>query len=80
MKDLEEQITGKINMNVNEKFCTLKEVLENLCTQVKEQELRLNRLDKSVETNVIFFNINESEKNYFNLQNIVFSLIKKEKN
>ncbi|KAJ0181609.1 hypothetical protein K1T71_002331 [Dendrolimus kikuchii] len=69
-------ITESIKLYINEKFQGLNEELTDFKIQIEDQERRLYKLEKNnVERNLVFFGVNENERNYFDLQNIILNII-----
>lgn len=73
----EDKITSKINTHINKKFEGLNKDLNEMRTRLENQEKRLYYLEKSsVERNLVFFGVCETEKSYFDLHNSILNIIK----
>ncbi|KOB71641.1 Endonuclease-reverse transcriptase [Operophtera brumata] len=73
---VEENITEKINKNVDEKFCKMELEINNIRIIQDEQQKRLDNFDKILrQRNLILFGITEEERNYSDLEDIVLQII-----
>ncbi|KOB70933.1 Endonuclease-reverse transcriptase [Operophtera brumata] len=73
---VEENITEKINKNVDEKFCKMELEINNIRIIQDEQQKRLDNFDKILrQRNLILFGIAEEERNYSDLEDIVLQII-----
>lgn len=73
----EQNVTTKLKTHINEKFENLNEDLTQLRSKLEIQEKRLNQLERNgVQRNIIIFGVEEQEKSYFDLQEIVTNIIK----
>lgn len=74
----EERITSKINENIDQKFEFVNKQIEKINQTNEDQEKRISLLEKQArERNIIFFGIEESEKSYTELEDIVVNTIRK---
>lgn len=73
---LEEKISTKITSHIDTKFKELNTDLGNIRLQLEEQEKRLYILEKnSVQRNLMFFGVEETEKTYFQLENKIMDIL-----
>ncbi|CAG4976128.1 unnamed protein product [Colias eurytheme] len=76
LKKVEQRITNKINENIDSKFKSIQEDIEKLKKSHAENEHRFLEIEKCIRIrNLIFFGIEEQEKSYEELENIILSLI-----
>lgn len=77
-KQLEQNITQKINDNINEKFEKINLKTEELEEKLKKQDIRLEFFEKQLKKkNLIFFGLEEvSEKSYHDLEAKMIEFIK----
>ncbi|XP_063369379.1 uncharacterized protein LOC134657745 [Cydia amplana] len=74
--ELEEKISSSIKTHMDEKFENLNGDLGNIHSQIKEQEKRLDLLERNaIQRNLVFFGVEESEKSYFHLQNNIIDIV-----
>lgn len=75
-KILEENITKNINTNINEKFQNLEIKNEQLEKKIEEQERRIDTIKREIrKKKLVFFGIQENEKNYWDLEKEVLEII-----
>lgn len=77
-----EEVTEKVTLNINkileEKLKNLEEKHENLKSRVENQEQRLYYMERqSRQRNLVFFGLEEHEKSYSNLENIIVDFVHK---
>lgn len=77
-----EEVTEKVTLNINkileEKLKILEEKHENLKSRVENQEQRLYYMERqSRQRNLVFFGLEEHEKSYSNLENIIVDFVHK---
>lgn len=76
LRDMKQSITQSINNNIDSKFTHLETKYNALEKVVEEQGRRIQQLEKSTrKKNLIFFGIEEQERSYYNLQNIILNII-----
>lgn len=76
IKQVEENVTRKINDNINEKFCRVEEEINKINKIQAEQEYRLDNFDKILrQKNIIIFGITEEEEKYSDLEDIVIQMM-----
>lgn len=76
LTEMEEKISSKIITNISQKFDDLHTNLHELRSRLENQEKRLYFLEKSsVERNLIFFGVLETEKSYSDIQNTILQII-----
>lgn len=76
MRNMEENIKQSINKNIDEKFSTMELKTIELESKIEEQQLQIDRLEREVrKKNLIFFGVEETEKNYNELQNMILDII-----
>lgn len=75
-KVLEDNITKKINTNINEKFQNLQIKYDKLEEKVEVQESRIDAIEKEIrKRNLVFFGVEENESNYWDLEKTVLTVI-----
>ncbi|CAH0715803.1 unnamed protein product, partial [Brenthis ino] len=76
LKEMKESIPTKINKNIDEKFTIIETKQLELEKNTEAQGRRIKQLEKVIRRkNLLFFGIEETEKNYFDLQNILINVI-----
>lgn len=76
IRELKQTIPDIISKNINENFMNLESKYNDLQTIVEQQGRRIQILERSSrKKNIVFFGVEESEKNYFELQNKVLEII-----
>lgn len=76
LKQVEENITHKINEKIEEKFCKVESDLNKVKITQENQEKRLDDFDRKLrQRNLIFFGISEEELSYSELEDLVLQLI-----
>lgn len=76
LEKVEENITTRINNNIDEKFSSYQEELKALREVTEKQEIRLDIVERQIrQRNLILFGIKEEEQNYFELEKIVVDII-----
>lgn len=77
LSEMEKNITEKINANTNEKFNLLEHKHKELEKKVEELETRTDAFEREIrKRNLVFFGVEESEKNYYDLQELVLHIVK----
>lgn len=75
-KVIEENITKNINANINEKFQNLEIRNDKLEKKIEDQEKRIDATEKEIrKKNLVFFGLQENEKNYWDLEKTVLTVI-----
>lgn len=76
MADMKEDIKNTINSNINEKFKSLEYKNEFLENKLEEQNKKINNLERHIRRkNLVMFGIEDKEKSYEELVNIIISII-----
>lgn len=76
MREMEENIKNSINKNIDEKFQCIETRTIQLEQKIEQQQTTINFLDKKLrKRNLIFFGVDETERTYDELVNIILSLI-----
>lgn len=76
MKNMEGNITQAINNNIDEKFNIIESRTRQLEIKVDQQQATLDILEKQIRRkNILFFGIEETERNYNDLQNLILDTI-----
>ncbi|CAH2211688.1 jg22319 [Pararge aegeria aegeria] len=75
----EEKITSQITTYMNSKFEGLNKDLEDLRLELDNQEKRMSTIEKqNVQRNLVLFGVEEKERSYFQLQDIILNIINKQ--
>lgn len=76
MEELKYLITG-LSDNMNKQFSDLKINMSNVCSTIKNNEKRLNVVEKEmIKRNLIIFGVLENERNYWELERNVIKILK----
>lgn len=76
MLEMKEDIKSTINNNINEKFNSLELKNELLEKKVNEQNIKINNLERHIRRkNLVFFGVEEREKSYHELEEIIINFI-----
>lgn len=76
MLEMKEDIKNTIINNINEKFSNLEEKNERLEKKAEEQSTALNNLERYIRRkNLIIFGVDEQEKSYHELEQIIIDLL-----
>lgn len=77
-EDVTEKVTSNINIILEEKFSRLEQKYECLKSRVENQEQRLYYLERQArQRNLVFFGLEEHEKSYSNIENIIIDFVHK---
>lgn len=77
IRDMKQSIPQTINNNIDEKFAYMELKYNTLQKSVDDQSQRIQQLERKIrKKNLIFFGIEEDERNYFDLQQNILNILK----
>lgn len=77
IRDMKQSIPQTINNNIDEKFAYMELKYNTLQKSVEDQSQRIQQLERTIrKKNLIFFGIEEGERNYFDLQQNILNILK----
>ncbi|KOB64847.1 Endonuclease-reverse transcriptase [Operophtera brumata] len=76
IRDMKQSIPQTINSNIDTKFANLELKYNTLQKSVDMQSQRIQQLERKIrKKNLIFFGVEESERNYFDLQQGILDIL-----
>lgn len=76
MKDMEKNIKEAINKNIDEKFSRIETKTNQLEIKIEQQQRSIDFLDRQIrKKNLVFFGVEETERNYEDLLNLILDII-----
>lgn len=76
MKDMEKNIKEAINKNIDEKFSRIETKTNQLEIKIEQQQRSIDFLDRQIrKKNLVFFGVEETERNYKDLLNLILDII-----
>lgn len=76
MKDMEKNIKEAINKNIDEKFSRIETKTNQLEIKIEQQQRSIDFIDRQIKKkNLVFFGVEETERNYKGLLNLILDII-----